>query len=234
MSGAFRTDSGGRIDRDQPLFAAHLFDQDVAEQRAALDTDAFDTGLLATGKVDGRQYAIPQARGTETVVYDAKQWKAAGVAPPREGWTWNDWADTMRELARRTGEPGGTDPGWSEDAFEVWLRGRGKALYTEDRRLGFTADDLTRYWTFTDRLEDLVTLAEQALTCVRGAMEQLGARKRDVAGLGITGQQHGVVLVDELLTPLTPLINWQDRRAEETVAATGQTYVQRAVELAGQ
>ncbi|MFF7837990.1 ABC transporter substrate-binding protein [Streptomyces ossamyceticus] len=145
---------------------------DFAEQRAALDTDAFDTGLLATGKVDGRQYAIPQARGTETVVYDAKQWKAAGVAPPREGWTWNDWADTMRELARRTGEPGGTDPGWSEDAFEVWLRGRGKALYTEDRRLGFTADDLTRYWTFTDRLrrEGAVSPAEET-TQLDGTVE---------------------------------------------------------------
>ncbi|MFJ7044524.1 ABC transporter substrate-binding protein [Streptomyces sp. NPDC101112] len=145
---------------------------DFAEQRAALDTGAFDTGLLATGKVDGRQYAIPQARGTETVVYDAKQWKAAGVAPPREGWTWNDWADTMRELARRTGEPGGTDPGWSEDAFEVWLRGRGKALYTEDRQLGFTADDLTRYWTFTDRLrrEGAVSPAEET-TQLDGTVE---------------------------------------------------------------
>ncbi|WP_159774403.1 ABC transporter substrate-binding protein [Streptomyces sp. HM190] len=145
---------------------------DFAEQRAALDTDAFDTGLLATGKVDGRQFAIPQARGTETVVYDAKQWKAAGVAPPQEGWTWKDWADTMRELARRTGRPGGTDPGWSEDAFEVWLRGRGKALYTEDRRLGFTADDLTRYWTFTDRLrrEGAVSPAEET-TQLDGTVE---------------------------------------------------------------
>ncbi|WP_404190156.1 ABC transporter substrate-binding protein [Streptomyces tauricus] len=145
---------------------------DFAEQRSALDTGEFDTGLLATGKVDGKQYAIPQARGTETVVYDTAQWKKSGVPLPREGWTWSEWADAMRELAERTGRPGATDPGQSEDAFEVWLRGRGKSLYTEDRRLGFTVDDLTRWWTFADELrrEGAVSPAEQT-TQLDGTVE---------------------------------------------------------------
>jgi sugar (pentulose or hexulose) kinase len=80
---------------------------------------------------------------------------------------------------------------------------------------------------------DARTIAAQALKCVCGAVEQLGERRRDIAGLGITGQQHGVVLVDDRLAPLTPLINWQDRRADEPITATGKTYVQRAVEMAG-
>lgn len=145
---------------------------DFAEQRGALDTGEFDAGLLATGKVDGKQYAIPQARGTETVVYDTEQWKASGVELPRQGWTWSDWADAMRALAEKTGKPGATDPGQSEDAFEVWLRGQGKALYTKDRKLGFTADDLARYWTFTDKLrrEGAVSSAEQT-TQIDGTVE---------------------------------------------------------------
>src|SRR5262249_29210749 len=32
---------------------------------------------------------------------------------------------------------------------------------------------------------------------------------------------------------LTPFINWQDRRGEQTDPATGKSYVRRAVELAG-
>ncbi|MET8955599.1 ABC transporter substrate-binding protein [Streptomyces sp. NPDC004393] len=145
---------------------------DLGTQRRALGTGDIDTGLLATGRVGGRQYAIPQGRGTETVVYDVEEWQAAGLAPPRGGWTWDAWADTMRTLARRTGKPGGTDPGQSEDSFEVWLRGQGKALYTKDRELGFTVDDLTRWWTFTDRLrrEGAVSSAEQT-TQLDGSVE---------------------------------------------------------------
>jgi multiple sugar transport system substrate-binding protein len=145
---------------------------DLAKQKSVLHTSEIDPGLLATGRVDGTQYAIPQGRGTETVVYDVRAWKASGVPLPRRGWTWSDWADAVRELARKTGRPAATDPGQSEDAFEVWLRGQGKALYTEDGGLGFTADDLTQWWTFTDRLrrEGAVSPAEQT-TQLDGSVE---------------------------------------------------------------
>ncbi|MFF0156661.1 ABC transporter substrate-binding protein [Streptomyces sp. NPDC005263] len=145
---------------------------DLAKQKSVLHTSEIDPGLLATGRVDGTQYAVPQGRGTETVVYDARAWKKAGVPLPRQGWTWDDWAQSVRALAKRTGKPGATDPGQSEDAFEVWLRGRGKALYTKEGRLGFTADDLTEWWTFADRLrrEGAVSPAEQT-TQLDGSVE---------------------------------------------------------------
>ncbi|WP_320785176.1 ABC transporter substrate-binding protein [Streptomyces sp. CRN 30] len=157
---------------DQYASGGILLDLARPEPQAILDTGEFDQGLLGTGRVDGKTYAIPVGRGTETVVYDTEQWEDAGVAPPRAGWTWSEWADAMRQLAERTGKPGGTDPGQSEDAFEVWLRGQGKALYTEDGRLGFTADDLTRWWTFTDglRREGAVSAAEQT-TQMDGTVE---------------------------------------------------------------
>ncbi|MFD5402327.1 ABC transporter substrate-binding protein [Streptomyces griseorubiginosus] len=145
---------------------------DLAKQKSFLRTAEIDPGLLATGRVDGTQYALPQGRGTETLVYDVKAWKASGVPLPRQGWTWQQWAASTRELAKRTGKPGTTDPGQSEDAFEVWLRGQGKALYTKAGGLGFTADDLTAWWTFTDRLrrEGAVSPAEQT-TQLDGSVE---------------------------------------------------------------
>ncbi len=144
----------------------------LLDLRGEVRTEDIERGLLATGVVDGKQYAIPQGRGTETVVYDTKAWERSGVPLPREGWTWDQWADAMRELREKTGRPGGTDPGQSEDAFEVWLRGQGKELYTDDRRLGFDADDLAEWWTFTDRLrrEGAVSPAEQT-TQLDGAVE---------------------------------------------------------------
>ncbi|MFM9441873.1 ABC transporter substrate-binding protein [Streptomyces acidiscabies] len=145
---------------------------DLGKERAALRTSEIDPGLLATGRVDDVQYAIPQGRGTETVAYDVKTWTESGVPLPQGPWTWEQWADTMRELKKATGKPGATDPGQSEDCFEVWLRGRGKPLYTKDNQLGFTADDLTKWWTFTDQLrrEGVVSPAQQT-TQLDGTVE---------------------------------------------------------------
>ncbi|TGB14546.1 ABC transporter substrate-binding protein [Streptomyces sp. MZ04] len=153
----------------QTSFAGYeAYKQKLATQAAG--GDAPDVMQLDYRQID--QYAIPQGRGTETVVYDSEQWKAAGVPLPRKGWTWGEWAYVMRELAKKTGKPGSVDPGQSEDCFEVWLRGRGKSLYTKDRGLGFTAADLTRWWTFTDELRraGAVSSAEQT-TQLDGSVE---------------------------------------------------------------
>lgn len=185
---------------------------DLGKQKKALRTDEIDPGLLATGVVDGTQYAIPQGRGTETLVYDAEQWKAAGVPRPRKGWTWDEWADAMRELAKKSGKPGSVDPGQSEDCFEVWLRGQGKALYTKDRRLGFTADDLTRWWTFTDKLrrEGAVSAAEQT-TQLDGSVEnQPLARGKAIADFNWDAPASGYTpIVGEGLT-LAPMPSGAD------------------------
>ncbi|WP_010588132.1 sedoheptulokinase [Schlesneria paludicola] len=59
-------------------------------------------------------------------------------------------------------------------------------------------------------------ILEAANRCLQSTAQQLGGLVREVVGIGITGQQHGTVLVDgKTHRPLTPLINWQDRRALE-------------------
>src|SRR5436309_2557098 len=55
---------------------------------------------------------------------------------------------------------------------------------------------------------DMAAMAGLAADCLRGVVGQLGPRRAEVAGVGITGQQHGVVVVRPDLTPLTPFINW--------------------------
>jgi sugar (pentulose or hexulose) kinase len=81
---------------------------------------------------------------------------------------------------------------------------------------------------------DAQQIAEIGTECLGGIAEQLRDRPNRPIGLGITGQQHGVVLVDHRLAPLTPFINWQDRRASQPFPGSNQTYVQRAVALVGE
>ena len=78
---------------------------------------------------------------------------------------------------------------------------------------------------------DAAAIARLACECLRDLAS--GIDPGDVAGLGVTGQQHGVVLVDDALTPLTPLINWQDRRGDEPKRLTTQTWVEAARERVG-
>jgi sugar (pentulose or hexulose) kinase len=79
---------------------------------------------------------------------------------------------------------------------------------------------------------DAGRIVETAYRCLRDVRNQLDGQAFDIAGIGITGQQHGTVLHDDGSSrPL--LINWQDQRGEQPCAGSEQTYVQRAVELAG-
>jgi sugar (pentulose or hexulose) kinase len=80
---------------------------------------------------------------------------------------------------------------------------------------------------------DVRRIAEAGCDCLRAAADQLGERRREVAGVGITGQQHGVVVVGTGLAPLTPFVNWQDRRGDEIDPKTGETFVRRANALLG-
>ena len=75
---------------------------------------------------------------------------------------------------------------------------------------------------------DAEAIAVRAEDCLRLLVDDLGDRRGDVASLGVTGQQHGVVVIDDQLRPRTPFINWQDRRGEEYLAGSDRTYVDEA------
>lgn len=81
---------------------------------------------------------------------------------------------------------------------------------------------------------DAAKILSAAQRCILSVTKQLAGRMTDVAGVGITGQQHGVVLVDVAsLNPVSPLINWQDRRALEIMPELGLTWLTAAREAIG-
>lgn len=68
---------------------------------------------------------------------------------------------------------------------------------------------------------DADALLDCAKQCLRDLTVKLGERAKEVAGLGVSGQQHGTVIVDSDRKPLTPFINWQDQRGNETAVGSG-------------
>src|SRR5260370_20150621 len=59
---------------------------------------------------------------------------------------------------------------------------------------------------------------QATITAIRACLAQAaqqGVRSEDVRGLGLSGQMHGVVLLDEAGQVLRPCIIWADQRSEE-------------------
>lgn len=125
---------------------------DLSRDQGRLRTDKIPANLLSGGRADGGLYAVPGGQTAQMVAYDPTLFARAGVAPPTNGWTWQQFTDDMVKIGAAGGEPGTTDFGWAVDWFDSWLHQRGKALYTSDGKLGFTRSDLEQFWNLTGAL----------------------------------------------------------------------------------
>jgi len=75
----------------------------------------------------------------------------------------------------------------------------------------------------------MVELAWEAMRRVAAALPD----PRAICGIGVSGQMHGVCLLDVDLKPTPPFIGWQDRRGEERIPDADETYLERIQRLAG-
>jgi len=57
------------------------------------------------------------------------------------------------------------------------------------------------------------TISSAACKLVESLIQSSGVAPEQITGLALTGQQHGLVVVDEALNPLTNLITWRDQRS---------------------
>ena len=80
---------------------------------------------------------------------------------------------------------------------------------------------------------DLGRLRTLIIQALADTVAQVGKAKDRIAGIGVTGQQHGVAFLNPDTTPLRTAITWQDRRVEEQLSSDGETYLQRFISLAG-
>ncbi|WP_422770578.1 ABC transporter substrate-binding protein [Plantactinospora sp. WMMC1484] len=141
--------------------------------------------LLPAGKVGEETYAIPIAQNTQGVFYDPALWEKAGVAAPTPEWTWADMQAAGQKLSQDSGGKvaGFGDFGFAIDWFDIWLRQRDKAIYTDDGKLGFTEAELTEFWTMTGQMRAVGALAPAALTTqLDGSITNSSLIKKGVTG----------------------------------------------------
>ncbi|NKE58076.1 carbohydrate ABC transporter substrate-binding protein [Lentzea sp. PSKA42] len=143
-------------------------------------TADWNQGFIGSGKLNGKQVAMPLAQNATTIVYDPKLFTAAGVPEPTIGWTWADYKQIAGKIQASTGGKiaGSTDFGGTEDVFETWLRQRGKALY-QDGKLGYTKDDLKAFWQLSKDFRDAqATTPAELVTTLNAGAEQTPMGKK--------------------------------------------------------
>jgi multiple sugar transport system substrate-binding protein len=82
------------------------------QRDAAFNARDFIPQSLEAFKLDARQYAIPMVFSAIVMTFNTRLFAEAGIAPPAEGWTWNDYADKAKRLTRTTGDKPVWGSGW--------------------------------------------------------------------------------------------------------------------------
>ena len=135
----------------------------------SLKISDFGQANIDSGKVDGKLYGVNLGVNSSAVMVNTVAWKEAGVEAPGNDTTWDDFADACAKLTqagKRRSFYGTADASGLEPAFEGWLRQHGKALYTDDGKLGFDAKDTAGwfdYWAKLREMEACVPADMQAL-----------------------------------------------------------------------
>lgn len=131
------------------------------------DLGEFDQDQLEGGKVNGKLYGVSLGANSVAMLVNKTAFEAIGEAVPDNSWTFAD-IERLGEAfkAAGTGMAAMADHSGTEPFLDNWLRQRGKALYTADGKLGFTADDATEWFTIWNGFRDkgyIVSAEDNAL-----------------------------------------------------------------------
>jgi multiple sugar transport system substrate-binding protein len=111
-----------------------------------IDIDRFYPAGREAATVDGKVRAVPALIDNLAVVYNTKLFKAAGVPPPDDDWTWDDFRATAKRLTDKdkgivgTGWPGTGDEDTTWRIWPlIWQLG-GDVLSEDGKSVGFDGD----------------------------------------------------------------------------------------------
>ncbi len=117
---------------------------------STVDVDALPESLLPAAQVDGETYAVPTSTNTLATQVNTALLGELGVPVPEGDLTWDEYDALLGEIAaagasRQPAVHGSVDYTQVFWLFQVWLGQQGKTLF-EDDGLGFTREDLARWW----------------------------------------------------------------------------------------
>ncbi|MEI3182399.1 MAG: extracellular solute-binding protein [Lachnospiraceae bacterium] len=118
-----------------------LLDLTPYVESGALDLSDCDEAYISGGNYKDGLYGVSLGTNVMTIMYNADLFEAAGVEPPKMGWTWSDFVQTARDIYAKTGvQTENIALGMPRYLLEPMIRSKGQSLYSEDGK-GFGFDD---------------------------------------------------------------------------------------------
>jgi multiple sugar transport system substrate-binding protein len=113
--------------------------------KGAIELSDFDKNQLAQGTVGGKLFGVSLGGNIAATLYNKTVLQKAGLQPPPEDVTWDQFASYCAKLAKKlpSGVYPSDDPSGSIPPFESWIRQQNRDLWTSDGKLAFTADDVS-------------------------------------------------------------------------------------------
>lgn len=114
-----------------------LTDMLAQDQRGAAKLDDYFPNVLQTAQYNGRTYGLPWIAQPVMLYYNPKLFSDAGVQPPSDNWTWDDFKAAAEKLTLDTNNDGTPDQygtafnGWPPIQMFIWQAGG--EVVSEDR-----------------------------------------------------------------------------------------------------
>jgi len=186
-----------------------------------LDLGDYQHAALASGQVKGKQYGLAFGYQYVTMFYNSSLVKAAGVPVPTGlSHTWDDWTDYCEKLQAKlpSGVYAMTDVSSDSNAFESWMTGRGKSLFTPNGKLGYAVDDATAWFAYWTELREkgLSAPAADTVTYIQtGAItDSPFTKQKSVLTLGINVGFEGDQTVNKAPLAIAPMPAGPSQRCE--------------------
>ncbi|MBM3598057.1 MAG: carbohydrate ABC transporter substrate-binding protein [Alphaproteobacteria bacterium] len=120
-----------------------------------LDIADFGAANIDGGRVDGKVFGVSMGVNSTCIFHNRTVLERLKINPPDLTTTWPQFAEIATAIAKaegRRGFFGSTNAGFNEPALEVWVRQRGKALYTDEGKLAFARDDIAEWFDYWDQM----------------------------------------------------------------------------------
>ncbi len=120
-----------------------------------LDIASFGKDMLNLCAADGKLWGVGSGLNSFAMIYDADMLAELKLPRPTHETTWKQYADLAVEITKAAGKQGywgSVDGSRYNYAFDVWLRQRGKVLYSGDQKLGCTVDDAKEWFSYWEDL----------------------------------------------------------------------------------
>ncbi|GAA2648511.1 extracellular solute-binding protein [Nonomuraea recticatena] len=127
----------------------------LADLTGKVNTADLDPQVLASGSVDGKQYAIPTGVNVFSMLANKATIEKAGQKlPDDKTWTWDEFVSLSQKItAGGDGSVYGAEYNFNPAYLTIFAAQRGEKFY-DNGKIGITPDTLKAWWaTFTKLIE---------------------------------------------------------------------------------